>query len=454
MNTDFFQKNTGKIRIRFDLRNINFSEALSGVSAWWEDYSGFKPASVPSAVEKPFYSTWYSYHQFLDEESILEECRKAKELGIEGIFIDDGWQTDDTRRGYAYCGDWKTVSSKIPDIGNLVEKIHEERLKVILWYAVPYAGIYSEAHNVFKDKYLVINPAYEKWFVLDPRYKDVRDFIISHYINAAENWDVDGIKLDFISRFSRQVESKNPFKEGMDFEFVSDAEYALFNGIREKLEAVKPEIMLECRQEYIGPAVRSLGNMMRAEDCPACSLTNRVSIIDIKLLAGKTSVHADPIMWNINDSVESASMQMSNAFFGVPQLSMKLKSLPDSHSKMLSFYLKTWKKWAAVITKGDFTVFGPASNYTLSSAFLNRRWLCVNYSASLIDVKREASEALIVNSSYNREIIFKFYNNTKTAVNVYNCTGEKINTYNVSAADDFVKVDSAPGGIIHIDTVK
>ena len=25
---------------------------------------------------------------------------------MESIIVDDGWQTDDNNRGYAYCGDW------------------------------------------------------------------------------------------------------------------------------------------------------------------------------------------------------------------------------------------------------------------------------------------------------------------------------------------------------------
>ena len=449
----FLSPGIKNIRFRFDTRKIRFSEVLSDVSKWWDEYCGFNPSTVPFSANRPFYSTWYSYHQFLDEDSILEECRKAAALGMEGIFIDDGWQTDDTGRGYACCGDWNTVSGKIADMGSLVGKIHDIGLNVILWYAVPYAGIYTEAYNRFKDKLLVINPSYDKWFVLDPRYPDVREFVVSNYINAVHNWDVDGIKLDFISRFSRYVENENPFKEGMDCFSIPLAEYILFNEIREKLSQIKPDILLECRQEYIGPAVRTLGNLFRAEDCPACSLTNRVSIIDIRLLAGKTSVHSDPIMWNTCDSVESASMQMSNAFFGVPQISMKLGELPESHTEMLSFYLRTWKEWADVITEGDFSVTAPSANYQTASAFLNGRMLFINYSAQMIDIKEYIGEALIINSSYNDKLILEIPDNAEAHINVYNCKGEEISRLETVNSDKTIQICTEPGGMIFLEII-
>ena len=39
-------------------------------------------------------------------------------MGFKAAILDDGWQTDDTNRGYGYCGDWEVAEKKIKDILN------------------------------------------------------------------------------------------------------------------------------------------------------------------------------------------------------------------------------------------------------------------------------------------------------------------------------------------------
>ena len=70
---------------------------------------------VPDAARSPFYSFWYSQHQSVDAKSVEEECRRAAKLGFSSVIVDDGWQTDDNNRGYAFCGDWEPAADKFPD---------------------------------------------------------------------------------------------------------------------------------------------------------------------------------------------------------------------------------------------------------------------------------------------------------------------------------------------------
>ena len=56
--------------------------------------------------------------------------------------------------GYSYCGDWKVAKSKIPDMSQFIERIHETGMKAMLWYSVPYVGINSENYERFKDMLL------------------------------------------------------------------------------------------------------------------------------------------------------------------------------------------------------------------------------------------------------------------------------------------------------------
>ena len=66
---------------------------------------------------------------------------------------------------------------------------------------------------------------------------------------------------------------------------------ALLDGVYKKLTALNPEVMLEFRQSYIGPAVRKYGNMLRVGDCPIDAIKNRQDIVNMRLTSGKTAVH-------------------------------------------------------------------------------------------------------------------------------------------------------------------
>ena len=68
------------------------------------------------------------------------------------LIVDDGWQTDDTNRGYAFCGDWQISPRRFPDMPAHVRRVHEMGLKYIVWYAVPFVGKKSENKSVVEAK--------------------------------------------------------------------------------------------------------------------------------------------------------------------------------------------------------------------------------------------------------------------------------------------------------------
>ena len=251
--------------LRLDTRHLFYAEVLRQTFRWYETFPECTPAVVPAAAFDPVYSSWYSFHQNLFDRELEAECRLAAACGMKGIIVDDGWQTDDCNRGYAYCGDWEISKNRFPDMRAHVAKVHELGMKYLVWYSVPFIGVESENYARFKDMLLDASGDRHTYFALDPRYKEVRDFLTETYVNAVRNWDLDGLKLDFIDAFTLGGKSLED-DAGRDFVSLEEAIDALMSGITEKLTAVKPDIMIEFRQSYIGPAIRKYGNMMRVGD--------------------------------------------------------------------------------------------------------------------------------------------------------------------------------------------
>ncbi|MBE6795667.1 MAG: alpha-galactosidase [Ruminococcaceae bacterium] len=407
--------------VRIDTRALDYYDSIYDTGDWWENACGYTPAFVPEGAKMPMDSLWYSFHQNLDKDEILKECRASKELGLSTVIIDDGWQTDDNNRGYAYCGDWLVAPGKMGDMAELVENIHSIGMRVMLWYSVPFMGIYCDKYEEFKEMLLDGCGDEKTFFALDPRYKRVREYLVSVYEKAVKEWGLDGLKLDFIDSFVLKGKALD-YDENRDYQSLEDAIHALMGKVKERLTAINPEILIEFRQSYVGPSIRKYGNMLRVGDCPCDILKNRFNVVNLRLTSGKTAVHSDMIMWNVEDSVENAALQFTSILYSVPQISVRVDKLPEKHYKMLSFYLGFWKEWRDVLLDGKLTATNPECEYSLVCATLGDKSVFTAYSDRIISVNTK--KCVAVNATDGELLVIK--NAKNKGYKVLDCTGEAV----------------------------
>ncbi|MBQ2296683.1 MAG: alpha-galactosidase [Clostridia bacterium] len=445
----FFTETTTAIEeysatVRVDTRDIPFYDAVYDVVRWWENECGYTPLSVPEHAKLPMNSMWYSYHQNLDSESIVREARLAKELGMESIIVDDGWQTDNLGRGYAYCGDWELATTKIPDMREVVDRVHAEGVKLILWFSVPFVGKYSRAFERFKDMVLSDNPYQYEHTQLDPRYKEVRDFLIGIYKKYLVEWDLDGFKLDFIDSFRLTPSTIAP-DDRRDYESLVEAIDRLMTDITIELKKIKPDILIEFRQTYVGPAIRKYGNMLRATDCPNDAISNRKHTLDLRLTSGNTAVHSDMLMWNKDDTPESAMLQFTSILYSVPQVSLRLDTISDVHRKALKFYLSFWRENADILMNGKLHVYDTAHDYSGACAVLDKKAIYTSYVQTVID-GADYDELTIVKASKGNSVYVK--NCKGKSYTAVNCLGETISEGIIDST--IAEIELPLSGILYI----
>ena len=355
--------------IRFDTRPLFFGDAVRDAVAWVERSAGIVPCVPPSAAFDPLYSTWYDFHQDLHAADVEAECALAAKLGMKTIIVDDGWQTDDTGRGYAYCGDWQVSTNRFPDFAAHVAKVQAMGMKYMVWYSVPFIGYKSVNYATFKGKYLREDDN-QQAAVLDPRFPEVRKFLVDTYVKAVKAANLDGLKLDFINSFSFYGE--DPAKEddyaGCDMKSVPLAVDRLMTEIREALVRIKPGILIEFRQPYNGPAIRTYGNMLRVGDCPGDMRQNRVSIANMRLAAGNTAVHADMLEWNFDEPPSVSARNIINSIFGVVQYSVMLREAPPEHLAMIAKWIRFSQDHRDTLLKGEFRPHHPELMYPVIEA--------------------------------------------------------------------------------------
>ena len=409
--------------IRIDQRAIPYYDALYDTVEWWEKECGYTPLAVPESAKLPMNSLWYTYHRQLDAKEIIEDCVISKEFGLETVIVDDGWHTEDCGRDFAFCGDWQLATSKFPDMKAFVDQVHAVGMKVMLWFSTCFMGIYTKNFERFKDKLLDKSVDNKTLWALDPRYPECREFIIGNFVRALSEWNLDGLKLDFIDSFPVLQGKSLEYDERRDFQSLEAAVEVLMTDAINALKAVKPDVMIEFRLSYTGPAMRRFGNIFRVGDCPCDSYVNRFDSVNLRLMSGNTVVCSDMLMWNMDDSAESAALQFVNALFTVPQISVKLQNLPEDHKRMLSYYLAFWREHRDVLLDGKLKATHPECGYGLVWTERNGEAVYVSYTDPVIDCT-DFNNVVAVNANDRKFLILK--GAAGKEYRVVNCLGETV----------------------------
>jgi alpha-galactosidase len=432
---------TVTLTLRVDRRDIPYHRALGDVAAWWAAQPGYAPAPVPAIGKLPVYSTWYSFHQNVPADLVEAECRRAQALGCHALIMDDGWQTLDGQRGYAFTGDWEP--ERIGDMAAHVARVHALGLKYLLWYSVPFVGYRAACYMRFKDLALRRDDRLQ-CIVLDPRFPEVRDYLIGHYERALRDWDVDGLKLDFVDCFGGEPDGSG----GRDIADVDEAADRLLADAIDRLRAIKPEVLIEFRQSYIGPKMRRYGNLFRAGDCPYCPTANRKRTLDIRLLAGETATHSDMFRWHVDEPVASAALQILAVLFSVPQVSVLIDELPEDHRAMLRFWLAWWTQRRATLLDGSLDPRRPDQGFPVVVAEDDARTIAAVYGEQVLRLADAAPELSVVNATRREGVVLELERDLgQRRVEIRDCCGSVVGAERRSFGPGLHRLAIPPSGV-------
>lgn len=345
------------VKIRIDRRDVHFADAIREGTDWIVRTADLKPTVPPAAAFEPLYSTWYAFHKNVNDADIEAECAEAAKLGMKVLIVDDGWQTDDNGRDFAFAGDWEVSKRRFPDMAAHVKKVHALGMKYMVWCGVPMMGVKAKNYERFKDKCLwTQRDRWSNFSCLDPRFPEVREHIITQCEKTLKEWDLDGLKLDFIDSIG--VRGSDPAVRdnyaGRDIKALPPAVDRLMKDLFARLRAIKPDVLVEFRQGYIGPAIRQYGNMLRASDCPGDLLANRARTANLRLTSGGAAVHSDMLEWHRDEGPEVAARHVLASMFATIQYSVMLRTYPESHKRMIAHWLGFSRAHRDALLQGSF----------------------------------------------------------------------------------------------------
>ncbi|MEF9885389.1 glycoside hydrolase family 36 protein [Streptomyces sp. P9-A4] len=407
-------------RVLFAPRSPSAATALGALRDRFA--AGTRAMPVPEAARLPVYSTWYAFNQQVDAASVEQQAALAADAGCGVLILDDGWQHLGSGRGYAGCGDWTPDTAKFPDFTAHVARVRDTGLRYLAWIAPLLLGPRAECYERWATR-APLAATVPGAYVLDPRLPEVRAHVVDTCVTLVRDHGLDGLKLDFLDQAMVYAGDG-----GGD---IGQALTLLLTELRTALEAVRPELLLELRQPYVGPGMVAFGNMLRSVDCPGDAVANRVRTIDTALLAVGGAVHSDPLLWNATAPVEAAARQLVGALHSVPQISVRLDRLPPDHLAALRFWLAQWRRLRPQLLDGTVRPGRPDDLYTLVRSEADGVSVVDVHSERAVPVRpAEFTETVLVNASDADRIVLDIEGaegaGTAVEIVIHACDGRMI----------------------------
>ena len=234
--------------------------------------------------------------------------------------------------------------------------------------------------------------------------------------------------MDFIDSF--RIKGADPAiaqnYAGRDIKSLPEAVDTLMKGVLSRLQAIKPDILIEFRQNYIGPAIRQYGNMFRASDCPGDMQNNRIRIANLRLTSGTTAVHADMIEWHPNEKPEVAARHILSALYGVVQYSVMLRDIPAEQKKMVTHWIDFSQKHRKTLLHGSFKPYHPEACFPILEAESKDESIITAYQEGVV-VKADKADCdtYIINATGVERMIVELTGKPKKA-EYYDTYGNRV----------------------------
>lgn len=301
------------------------------------------------------YGTFWSD---INEERIMGIIERAKEIGVECLLLDAGWQGEGDIGNIEYrkgMGTWNVNKTRFPNgLKVIADKLHENGMKFGLWMepeAIHPENELLKEHPEYVLQYKACGP--ESWasaYVLNFALDEVRDYITDIICRLIEENDVDYFKIDF-NRFIPHIgDCKADWVK-----YVRNM-YKCYNDVKERF----PELLFEnCASGGMRIDLGMLkfsGRINRSDNqdpLDILKLHEGYSYFMLPKLAGGGCHISDMYTKYFNNRVSTMKYQAHVAMAGSLAIGKNLVDMSPEQLNELKEYVDLYKKIRHVVHLGD-----------------------------------------------------------------------------------------------------
>lgn len=430
-NLGFFEDNPPLSKLQdyqaevlVDFRNVHFSKAIYDASSWFlNDEFKVGVASVDT-TNVPVYSTWYPMHRNIPLENITRELDSLKTFHFKSVLVDDGWQAlvrmkVDTAYSYE--------ESSLKTMNLFKSKCNDMGLPLYLWYSYPFMGGNPVVLKKFEGKYIRYR-APRQMYVLDPRYADVRRYLVSTYVNFLNDWQFNGYWFDFLKGFYPKEGAVLDEDKGRDFVSIDLAVDTLYAELKDRLQRIKPGVFMGQIFPIVGPNLVSYQNFLTGFVGVENVQVVREKMVNNRLLFGKFTPFMEVVAISYRETEVDVARKLQSVLFGNPYLSFYTSTLPESTKKTIRFWLNYWKKNYDVIFDGNFEPLQVSRFYPVVKVDNDLKTIYSIYEDYTVNLPATLTKTYdVINSKVTGNVQF-LINRQGLQYNfeVFNCMGESV----------------------------
>jgi len=401
----------------------------------------------------PIWCTWADWHSNdITSDIIVDNVKIGTELGIYNYIIDDGWFGPGLDNDYSVnlnIGDWEPDPHKIPDMVALVNDIKEHGGKPIIWCA-PHAVAAGAKCYPERERLLIaeesgkpiINPT--QFYSLCFMNEEARDTMADICVKFIEKWDFDGAKYDLFN-WVPNVKCNNPNHHHDVTTMLEGLEMTLAL-IEERTRKLKPEYIVELKQNYGTPFFSRYGTMMRAGDGPFDPESNFLRTLFIQ---GYTpyALNDYQIIKGSETPEDTAVAIIKMLAAGIPAYSMDFKKLSVEQLDVIRL-LNEWYIKHLNIFKQHRIPLDPDSAILKAEGPNFDIVFMVNGGGPL----EIARDTIVVNGTYSSQLFVRSNCSEKSeqmSITVADCFGKEVDSQ-IYIAHAWNAVPMSVGGIVKI----
>jgi alpha-galactosidase len=457
-NLGFFEDNPPlsnlqdyQAEVLVDFRNIHFSKAIFDASSWFlaDEFKHSIPRVDTTNV--PVFSTWYPMHRNIPLENITAELDSLRSFNFKSVLIDDGWQTlVKMKIDTAY--DYEADSYKTMKL--FKQKCDQMGLPLYLWYSIPFIGGNPVVLKKFEGKYIRYR-APRQMYVLDPRYPEVRKYLVSTYANFLKEWQIDGYWFDFLKGFYPKEGAVIDPDKGRDFVSIDLAVDTLYSDMEARLKKLKPNVFMGQQFQVVGPNVVSYQNFLTGFVGVENTQIVREKMVNNRLLYGKYTPFMEVVAVTPREKAEDIARKIQSVLFGNPYLSFFLTTLPQESRQTIRFWLNYWKKNYKVIFEGNFEPMQVSRFYPVIKVENPQKAIYMLYEDYTINLPMVVTVPIeVINSKVTEDVHFML---SKPGVQynyeTFNCKGVSVGKGIVKSKKNTLDVLVPSAGYIRITPI-
>ncbi|MBN1673432.1 MAG: alpha-galactosidase [Kiritimatiellae bacterium] len=409
------------------------------------------PDVSSEAAMAPLWCSWTDW--FSDDVTdavIVRSVREGVKLGIRNYIIDDGWfgpGLDNDFDVTLNIGDWRPDPAKIKDMNQLVRDVRAAGGVPIIWCA-PHAVAPGAGCFAARRPYLIVGEDGERLMTpnkfhslcfMCPEAREIMADICASFI---EEWDFDGAKYDLFNCVPNMRCCSTDHSH--DVSSMMEGLELTLKRMAEKCRALKPDYIIELKQNYGTPFLAQYGSMTRAGDTPYNTEGNFLRTVYVQGYS-PYSINDYQTVTNEDSPEATACVVIKMMAAGIPTYSIDFDRLCPENKAVIGRYNAWYNENLRAFMHYRVPLDGENNVWKLESEQADFFFL-VNDGGHI----PLARSAVVLNGTFKRDLFVQVDGRRKGTVIAWDCRGTET-ARRETDFDGWTHLDVPPGGMVRIE---